>query len=195
MGGDEYHQSKLCQGAMSGAVPLMGLFIYIADGFAKQNSCSPLWWGWEPPPNSGHQEKSWMDNIQNQDWPFPAVGSAQTMMPTYRCRQPTCEAHHRHQEGPPELIPQPECGLIRLGRTLCEAPWKQCWEQLLPKTPQYLQTRKPFNSHVIGEYHFRHPGQTLLFSDTARISGVICPLDLSEETLAKDVLAFVIVFL
>lgn len=36
MGRDEYHQPKLCQGAMSGAVPLMGLFIYIADGFAKQ---------------------------------------------------------------------------------------------------------------------------------------------------------------
>lgn len=77
---------------------VLGGFVYVADGFAKQNSCSPLWWGRVPSPNSGYQEKHWMDNTRNWGWPLPAVGSAQTMMTTYRCMQPMCGPSERSSE-------------------------------------------------------------------------------------------------
>lgn len=40
--------------------------VYVADGFAKQNSHFPLTRGWEPPPNSGHHGGHWMDGVPNR---------------------------------------------------------------------------------------------------------------------------------
>lgn len=124
------------------------------------------------------------DGQHSEDWIFSAVGSARPWCQL--ADSPRVESITGIRKGVSELISQPECGLIRLGRTLCEATWKECSEQLLPDTPQYLQMGKPFNSCVIREHHFKHPSQTLLFSDVAQISRVICSLDLSEETLTKS---------
>ena len=111
------------------------------------------------------------DGQHSEDWIFSVVGSARPWCQL--ADSPHVESITGIRKGASELMFQPECGLIRLGRTFGEATWKECWEQLLPDNPQYLQMGKPFNSCVIREYHFRHPSQTLLFSDVSQISGVI----------------------
>lgn len=168
-------------------------FVYVADGSAKQNSCSLLRWGWEPSPKSGHQQKGWRDN-QNWDWPFPEVALPRPWWQLNRCRQPTCGAPPRYQEGSPELLPQPECGLHRVGRILCEAPGKQCWEQSLPKTPCYIQMGESFTSCEMGTY-FRIQGKHCWFQLLPKSQESSVPLTFQKQHWLMCLPAFALILL